>query len=569
MGFTSPIKTYYIQGSGLPSSGNQLVPSPLISLDQEYYYANDLPVGYTYKINLEGNATSLDTRTYTSGTLGFVDVLSSIKNIKNIFNGNNGTLLILDTQDNLVLKATGGTVRNLQFSESDNMWVNYAPFTAEIEFNEVQLANCSGSGYFTSCDSLPSGITNVPELLDMKKYRIKSFNDSWNFDLSDNIYNSYDIFHNEYITARYTIKAEGKHYFIDDKLIPSWEQAKNFVQHRLKNQAQRLIGSVLRRTSNSSGCTTDGYTLETVFATGLYGLLDGLENTDFGIYNEKVSCEASESEGSFSATYDCLIKRKITDNPLTDPDVLHTFTTKTTVSDDTKRNITINIDGNIQGLIPGGLTTGITGVFSLPNSGQFLLNNLPSSGKYDYALNAYNKIGNSTGLSGTFLDYLGITYAALEADVTGCVASGSPPHASHSLSHNYGEGTISYSTSFNTDRACSHNSPVRNLKISIQDATPVIREFIVPGRSGGPIIQRLNVNNPKRITMNMDGYIQYSTLCCPNNISGIVEDFCNDDYFITNLPPAYIPNLKLTSNKTTVGKDGSFSISRSYICCDS
>ena len=558
MGFVSPYKTHYIVGSGIPNDGNQLIPSPQLSIDQEYYYANDIPIGYTYNITLDGYATSIDTRTYDGTTTpGFSGTLSSTQSIKNILNGNDGTLVVLDSGNNEVLKFTGGTVRNLSFAESDNFWVNYAPYSAEIEFNEIALSSCSGSGIPVACDSLPSGIidSNALELVDMKKYRIKSFSDSWNFELSDSIYSSYSGINNQYIIATYSINAVGKHYYNNHYLIPAWEQAKNFVQDRVKKQANRLIPNILTRPASNNGCAND-FTISTVFGDGANGLLDGLSSEDFDIYNERITCEASEGEGSFSSTYYCFIKRK-------PGDFIHTFSKSKSVSDDSnKRNITISVNGNIQGLILGGLTKA-TGVFTLPSSGEILVTSTPSSNKYSNALAAFNDIGSSQGLSDSFLDILEITNASLEAD---CGSGIYPPTLSHSVSHNYTEGTVSYRTSYDTAKANAQQTAFQNVKISIQEATPVIQEFIIPGRADGPIIQRLNVDNPKKVTVSIEG-AQTSQICCPD-ISGLLETGCESAFNLQNVPPASISGLKLISDSYSIGKDGSYSVNRSYIECD-
>jgi hypothetical protein len=116
MTYNPSIKMYYYENGASPNETNRLVPVPRITINPEYYYANDTIIGYTYNIQLAGYATSLDLRQSQTGVLGISDTLSSIKTIKNIFNRNNGTLQIIDTQVTM-FKALGGTIRNLQFNE--------------------------------------------------------------------------------------------------------------------------------------------------------------------------------------------------------------------------------------------------------------------------------------------------------------------------------------------------------------------------------------------------------------------------------------------------------------------
>ena len=82
------------------------------------------------------------------------------------------------------------------------------------------------------------------------------------------------------------------------------------------------------------------------------GFIQDIDN-NFQIYNETITCESSESEGSFSATYNAIIKRK---NSGTESSVLHTFSrTANTTDDGQNRNVSITVNGNIQGLIETGL----------------------------------------------------------------------------------------------------------------------------------------------------------------------------------------------------------------------
>ena len=217
----------------------------------------------------------------------------------------------------------------------------------------------------------------------MKTYKVKSFSDTWTFSLDDTIYNSYNFdtvnFNNEHFNITYSINAVGKHYFVNNKLIPAWEQAKNFCQNRLYNQINNLIDTTLARSQSDDGCVTLG-TLQTVFGSGSYYLLDGLDNINYDIFNEKISCETSEAEGSFSLTYTAILKRVSGDETYNHPNTIHTFNTTRSVQDDGKnKTTTTTVNGNIQGLIKGGLIHG-SGIFTLPNNGQILLISPLSSG---------------------------------------------------------------------------------------------------------------------------------------------------------------------------------------------
>jgi hypothetical protein len=566
MTYNPQAKVYYGPFNSVLNEDNRLTPAPQISINTEFLYANDTIVGYNYIISLNGYATSIDLAQNKIGNK-FNDVMDSLKRVRSILNLNGATLLVTDSSNKPIIKAYGGTLRNLNFEESDNRWFNYTPFTAEIEFNEVEFGTCDGVLVDPACTDLPSGLLDSPELINMRKYRVKSFDDSWSFELSDQIYNGHSQFRNEHFNVSYTINATGKHYFKQDKLLPAWEQAKNFVQDRLKTQVDKLINNILRR--NDDGCTPDS-TLANVFRAGPPGLLEGISSGDYSIYNETVNCSTSESDGSFSATYNAILKRKTSSGSFFEDKCLHTYSVTRDVQDDgSKKTISMSVDGNIQGLIEGGVIRSAH-VLSLPQNGKLFLTNNPTITKYDNALAAYNKIGNKSGLTDPFKQYLGITNAAIGA-IGECInPSGAPRPANHSITHSYTEGVITYKSDYNTDTACAQSGSYKNISVSVEDSIPLIAEFIVPGRTSGPIIQRIGPKTPKKVTINIEGATA-PDCCALSSSEDIIADVCPN-----GLPlPSGIPALPTPGTEFKVIQDqmvsnpidGSYSISKTYICC--
>lgn len=567
MTYNPNTKVYYGKFDSGASANDRLTPAPKISINHELLYANDTIIGYNYIVSLQGYATSIDLAQNKIGTK-LNDVVDSIKRIRNILNLNGATLLITDANDQPVIKAVGGTLRSLNFDESDNRWFNYAPYTAEIEFNEIIFGTCDNGLVNPGCSGIPEGIQDSPELLNMRKYRIKTFDDSWSFNLEDQIYNGYDKFRNEHFNISYTINATGKHYFKDDKLLPAWEQAKNFVQDRLKTQADKLINNILRR--NDDGCVPDS-TLSNLFRSGPPGILEGISGGDYGIYNETVSCTTSESDGSFSATYNAILKRKTSSGSFFEDKCLHTYSVTRDVQDDgTKKTVSMSVDGNIQGLIEGGVIRSAH-VLSLPQNGKLFLANNPSITKYDNALSAYNKIGNKSGLLDSFRTYLGITNAAIGATGECVDPSGAPRPANHSVSHSYTEGVITYKSDYNTDTACAQSGTYKNISVSIEDSIPLIAEFIIPGRTSGPIIQRIGPKSPKKVTINIEG-AQQPNCCAISSGVDIVADICASESTLPSgapsLPGSSSGRKLIQDQVVTNPIDGSYSISRTYICCE-
>lgn len=330
------------------TNDHRLLPAPMISIQPEIYYANETPIGYTYNITLDGYATSVDLNQGiipTGVNDSFNKTLGSIQKVKNIFSFNNGILTVLEAshdpvvKDKIILRASGCIIRNLNFEENENNWVNYSKYKVNLEANEINFVSCSGTGETFGCKdgqppALPSGIINAdsPNLLDMKKYKIKSFRDGWTINLTNNIYNSYIIsgvnnqyhFNNDYIDIEYTVTANGKHYtnFKSDNEIyvtPAWEQAKNFCQNRVYKVVDRLIQDLLvvnniNEAQELFGSRSGNY--DSIFYSPT-GVVDSFNNNisatsgnSFGVYNEKITCETSESDGSFTATYKAIVKKK-------------------------------------------------------------------------------------------------------------------------------------------------------------------------------------------------------------------------------------------------------------------
>jgi hypothetical protein len=570
MSYDPNIKVFYAYGvndSEVIKPENRLTPAPKLDITNEYYYANDIIVGYSYIVTLKGYACSVDLSENKIG-IKFNDVIDSLQKIKSILNTNGGRLLAVSKNNGVIIRCHGGIIRSINFSESDNNWFNYIPYTAEIEFDEIEFADCESVVPNMLCTHVPEGIKESTELIDMKKYRVKSFNDSWSFELSDQIYNGYDQFRNDHFSLSYSVDASGQHYFKDDKVLPAWEQAKNFVQDRVRKQITKLNNSVLRR--NDDGCSPDS-NLKNLFRSAPPGLLEGLPDANYGIYNETITCNTSESDGSFSANYQCLVKRKGDGGNFAEDKCLHTFSTSRDVQDDGIRKIvTISVDGNIQGLIEGGLIKSSHNL-SFPQSGRLFLTHNPSTTRYDNALSAYNKIGGKSSLKDDFKSFLGITNAALIATGQCIDPNAPPPEADHSVAHNYTEGTISYKSSYNTERACASSGSFNSISVSIEDSTPIIAEFIVPGRIDGPIIQRIGPKTPRKITVNIQGAAN-PDCCFINEQEDILADICPN-----GLPlPSGVPPLpgsdasrKLVQDQMTSNPlDGSYTISKTYICCD-
>lgn len=561
-------KMYYCVPGSSPSSNNRLVPAPQISINPEIYYSNDTVIGYTYNITLNGYAEALR-RDQGDGSRdpgilssGIEQTFSHMNDIRDIFNGNGGNLYLYDTGNKLVLQAKGATIKSIKFDESDNKWFNYAPYSIELEFNEIDFLGCNNNatipcdGSFFHTDH--NRTTTSDNLVDFKRHKLKSFNDKWTISLDNELNTQY------YFKVTYTISATGKHYYDSTgKLIPAWLQAKNFVQERLYQQISALIdGAVALSGQDDNGCAA------TFSASDLYQrdatdtLFQNFDNSTpkkYIIYNETINCNTSESAGSFSVTYNAIISAQ--DSGIGDEyenGSIHTYTHNKTISQETNKIITtVSVQGTVQGLVKGGFIDDPNG-FTLPANGQFISTISKGPSKYDNAWSFYsNKIGSETNLSNEFQALTDVDSIRRCPAATNIIRP-----VSFTLDHNYHEGSVTYSAQYDSD----HDSEQYiNVTITEGDPTPMFNEFIIPGRSEGPLIQLLGCSNPRTLSINIEGSDPSNKTCNPSSIPN------NTPYVGTIMDSiaaaeggggSWIQTGAQYTNNIT---DGSFSISLEYV----
>jgi hypothetical protein len=568
--------TYGKQASGQPT---ELIPSPLVSIRTEADYSsenNDTLVGHKHIIVLNGYAISASGEAQVLGA-----VSDNIKKVRDALSVMGGDLIIKNDSDDIVIKAKGGKLTSLNFNNSNNNWKTYAPYIAEMEFQAIEYAE--RDNYSCSTTVLDSSASN--NLVDISKYKIKSHQEEYSIDIGDNIYNrirtidsNEDLeLENIYFTLTYNISAVGKNFYINNQLLPAWEQAKNFVQERLYKQVKNLCGDILGL-DQSFNCSSTR-TLSNIHATPAdEGLLKDLHDK-YKIYNETISCETSESQGSFSATYNCIIKRNADTVEYADPDTIHTITKNIQYSSDQSYNTTITINGNIQGLIEGGLLYADNGFFNLPENGKLITQGSgPENLKYTKALDTLDLMLNDTGedIDDTLKTKLGITMDALRLDPSVFLDCTPPPHpkaSSLNLTKTPFEGTISYSAVYSSNVNCGYD--YSNVSISVQKPNKIFATFNLPSAiTVGTILQDLGTTTAQSVSISIQGRSDDYKMCFDNFQNSVLSGLCDNFAVPTDLANK-LPNENLfvlkTKNKTTNLMDGSYTINLEYICnsgCD-
>ena len=582
-GYNSNVQVYYCKPGDSPGVINRLSPAPTISISPEVYYANDVVVGYTYNITLNGFANALR-KELDSGsvTYGADQTIQHIGDIRDIFNINGGNLYIKQNNTDIIV-AKGATIKSINFNPSENKWINYAPFSIELEFNEVDFTGCSTNTAALCNSSFFNPDSLSTNLIDINQHKIKQFSDKWSFTIDEQIYDYYGTNYNNVFKVSYNLSATGKNYYINGNLIPAWQQAKIFVQKRLHDQVMALINGVLQIIpDNNDGCAAekelnDIHQIDSsaprdggLFSSGNTAR-DG--NRNYDIYNETINCSTSETEGTFSITYNAIIKKNNNSlNPAQNA-VLHTFTKNITTSSNPK-SVNITVQGNIQGMVRGGFIY-YNNDFSLPDQGTFISTVDSAETKYSNALAFFqSQISSGSDLTNTIKTNLNITKSQL---LVNCDNQNPPPSpssdlanaASFSSDHSYLNGTIGYTSTYNTSNASTNSGQkgYSNISIVRNDPVEIIQEFVIPGRIQGPIIQRLGMKTARTISINIDG-------ASPNNQECI--EFCNFDpcdsipkFDIQDFDQLINENagwIKTKEDYTSNKLDGSYSISLEYTC---
>lgn len=563
-------KTYYSRNNDL-SDGKRLSPAPQLSIKTEPYYNGDVIIGYTYTVSLRGYATTYrktsNSTDPTESIISMSRVVDNISFVKSLLTQNGSDLTVTENNGSVVFKAKGGTLKSLSFNESPNNWAGSAEYSAEIEFNEIEMVSGTALSTIQCSSSYLNGKSLSSNVIDINKYKLKTFNDSWSFNIDELIYNRVNNIDtgsmdtdNSRISISYTISATGKNFYVNGNLLPAWEQAKNFAQDRLYKQVTSLLISAMGITVDTACSATAS--LDNV-AQSTDGLINSLQPL-YGVYNETISCQTSESDGTFSATYSAILKRN-NSSSTNHPASIHTFNKSINTQRDGRNNTSITIQGNIEGLIPGGVILNGNSGFRLPQNGEILVASTAIS-KYPNALAALAKIIDGNDLKADIKTKLGIninTLGLIGQEYIGCSVSNIKP-ASFNLTHNYHEGTISYSIEYNSSLACGGVGSFSSISISTDDPVPVLAEMPIP--RNGVLIQVLNTTTAKKINITIEGRTERDCCLRPDTIlqkimnAGGVEIPNN-----VSLPDenSYVLVQKQRSDNPM---DGSYSINLSYIC---
>lgn len=528
-----------------------IVPAPKISIKSDMIYTNDNIIGYKYTIDLEGTAIDEIQR--------FSSAISSAEKVRAALSHNGSSLEIKDSNNSTLIKAIGGILISLNFDTNENNGSKYIKYNATIEFNELQIfdENFSCSAGFIQSNNFSS------QFLDLNKYKIQEFKDGWNFNLADESlsFNKKPEIYNTQIKIKYEISATGRLYINDDKTVtPGWLQAKNFAQERLFDQITNMANSNILKQSGSSACeSSSGITNIHDYGNGT---LEGL-TSNYDICNETITCSTSESNGTFSATYEATLKFRDS-SQFGGSKATHSFTKNVTTEYRGNRYIyNIKINGTIQGLNSSNLGSNIgLGGFSLPKNGKLLMAGNKSD-KIDNAIKIRDKILNSDqdDLADNFKNELNITAETLFPNKLDCISDKIYP-AIFNLTTNNFLGTIEYNAEYTSDRLSAiedGNYVLLKTTINVENPTPIIAELPTP--KGNYIIQDLKTQTNKKINISINGRDK-DRKCCSDSMLDLAKSAMN---FFT-LPDSQSDFILMSKNISYNLTDQSYTMNVSYIC---
>jgi hypothetical protein len=563
---------------------SKIIPAPNMSIGITYDYANDTIIGYTYNITLNGTITSLDLRNlaygdeydpteYNHRNIG--SLADSIDKTRFLLAQNGNVLHITDAATGTTFfKAKGGILRSFNVGESNNNWANSASFTATIDFNAIDIndvEDCYSS--FLDITGFP---TNDKGIVEINAYKLRSFSDSWSFSFEDETYDvngqneagGYINLDNSHFKLSYQANATGKSYYVysdDDTsastLIPAWEQAKNFVQYRLYHQVTSLIDGVLK--TYTSGCgSEDGLNDINIPGNTTSGLLSSLGDSNYSIFNEEISCDSSESQGTFSANYSCIVRRS-TGGPYSPSNCFHTVQKSTNDNNSTGNTVrNINLTGKITGLMEGGIVRSNKPI-ELPAQGKlFIYNNMNGQEKINNALGLLNSIYFSNNNTRDFYDHfktaLNINFDGLQG------LSNDPNPTSFNLTYNYLEGTIDYSVEYSSRNNCSTSYSL--ITVDIEDRTKVFVVLDIPGSNSCGVVQPLGTYTLKKVNVTIEGYNSANAIAPGQiNLESLID--CANSCGETPSLPINIPGGTITDQTYTLDPfTGKYTINVSYMC---
>jgi len=521
-----------------------------VSITNKFTYADESVIGYRYTIEIAGVLTKFNpiqpnppvipnpNATAANNAYGhnLTSKLRRMDVLRKLVNFQGGSLFYTNEIHEILFCARGCILKSLTFDEGT--WTDRVPYSLTFECQEIDFLGTQKNVEEGILDATSSFSAN---LLDPRKYKIKEFTDeiSYNFEDMHSDINYVDPdngafvgVQNSFYRITYSISATGENWYTTgNKIIPAWEQAKMFCQDRLYKKIVGMVNSANARilgiddsSADVGSCFAD-YGLPYLYSIppSLNMVFDGDNNEwAFKVYNENISATTSESDGTFSVSYNAIVKRG--NRPF-----IHKYSKSINYSSSDAAK-TYNLKGTVQGLTPGGLFVGDLGSVQIPPNGFFMIGRTTEDStvnkRFDRAQTYFSSItvGGETDISDAIKSGLGVTHQNLllegfdSAVVCQTLSHDYPRAASFNVVKNWHEGTIEWEAEYNSNLDCAgkHSS----VDIQINRGVPVTATISIPN---GSVVTPLN---PKGIGQYIVYIGAYTNSTMDVTIKGFDVKYC-------------------------------------------
>lgn len=454
-------------------------PIPFMRVEKQFVKTpDDLNIGMLINVTLEG--TVVATSTNDNGIVTVADYMDQIRTA--FFEDGRVFAAMCSGPDGDTIFFSGNPrVKSLSFERSDDNWVYTAPYTIELEFDDIspwengQNAESFGSLY----------LKEASETWNVEQGTESSF---FNFRLGTNAEDLYDNGPNIF-RLEHNVSAVGKSHYTKAGNTNAGEIKKSAIQNAKEWVVSRLLPV------ETDGADIKAYLMQ----TGVYNNLSALSKYYVLNHVRTVTEDIKEARYTVNETW-----VGISGSSATLSKAIENYNVNVVrgTSDDLTR---VTIEGNIQGLEErnwGNLTTN----FSIDSS------------KYANASGYWNAVASADKI---FKRAELFSKSEINTHNTWVGASFSrnlnPTPVNQTVGHNPANGIITYNYEFNDRPILCFSSAAKavqeSIVISDTSQADVIAKLTVLGRAAGPILQDLGTKTEATRTLTIDLVVPPANIC--------------------------------------------------------
>lgn len=470
--------------------GYSFTPVPLVSIKRNSLQVRniDAPIGYAFEMTLNGTLTPLPENNQPAIT--DLDIL--MEELRSAFN-RDGKLLEIKCGLQTVMQIYP-RIREIEFRESNNNWVQTVPYTIVLEYDKDEL----NEDYTES---------NIPPY-------IEEFNEEWQMEwVQENTYFSWDL-------STVSDQQSGYDYTANDSNNPFEIRVTHNISVKGKQswEGPGATGVAINGATNALSWLNNVYNDYGYNPTSWGHSLTGWNNLpyssgEYGVFDHFRSHIINETEGSVSLTETWLVVG-------TNSGLQNDYRKGT---EDFNISVTKNIENDLVNVSVEGTIRGFQERYygDIADSTDYPLNRAGAKTAYSNASDMWSKIQDRVFPRAQFIyeqDYLRTLNPAALNKVIG---------------HSPTKGTITYSYQFN-DRPCSFITGSLSENFTMTDNYPsdVFASLPVLGRGQGPVLQEISTVTEATREITIEAVMPTPTGC--GSITGM---------FAQNKPTENVENI--------------------------